>query len=73
LKDLLQAFYLSKNVAPPGVCYGATDGAAARDGDKSKDKGFQSKFIIATPLTTVFPELSGSIFSWLQPGLNSLK
>jgi hypothetical protein len=24
-------------------------------------------------LTTVFPELSGSIFSWLQPGLNSLK
>ncbi len=71
LKDLLQAFFLSENVALPGVCYQATDGAAAGAGDKSKDTGFQPKFIIATlpdPLHTHFSLLFDRFIEAIQQG-----
>src|SRR5277367_3559028 len=71
LKDLLQAFFLSENVALPGVCYQGTDGSAAGAGDKSKDTGVQPKFIIATlpdPLHTHFSLLFDRFIEAIQQG-----
>jgi hypothetical protein len=71
LKDLLQAFFLADNVALPGVCYQATDGPPASAADKSKDTGFQPKFIIATlpdPLHTHFSLLFDRFIEAIQQG-----